>query len=97
MTGLARYNLFCLPPAGLSESREATVGDAVVRLNYGRTGGCKERRRHLLTRGTRQVVLDWNEVAQTSEIRERSRESVTMIGPITDANVGVTGACHLSL
>lgn len=37
--GLARYNLFCLPPAGLSESREATVGREVY-LNYAdRTDG----------------------------------------------------------
>lgn len=99
MTGLAHYNLFCLPPAGLSESREATVGVAVVCLKYdrteGRAGDRRERRRLLSahSRKSRQVVLECNEVAETSGLRERRepQESGTMIGPIEDTNAGVTG------
>lgn len=69
--GLARYNLFCLPPAGLSESREATVGREVY-LNYadrtdGRAGakGGSKAPPHL--RESRQEVLERNEAAETSE------------------------------
>lgn len=69
--GVARDNLFCLPPAGLFESREATVGTGKRYLNYAdRTdrAGAKRGGRKAPPRGNIQTGWSWekNEATETS-------------------------------